>query len=184
MFDAALPVGLGLVLDDPALDRPIAVWSQMPPSLLKQLVPRLQQIGQAELAAALLLPLAFPDLLRNKFVIHFIDNQSAVAGILKGYSRACDSAVLAALYNGLMASAAAAVWVEYVESSANLADGPSRRGCSDDTHSLIDADLQYFAFPDIPGLLSTPTLALLLSLVASLAIKPDVSHHDAYSATS
>ena len=51
-----------------------------------------QYIGQLELLAAVCCYYSFPDIFRDREVIHFIDNTSALAALIKGYSGLPDSA--------------------------------------------------------------------------------------------
>ena len=67
-----------------------------------------------------------PKQLRERDVIHFIDNTGAIFGITKGYSADLDSARLISVFHTLNAALGANVWFEYVASAANIADLPSR----------------------------------------------------------
>ena len=60
--------------------------------------------------------------------IHFIDNRGALAQIVSGAAAEEDLSSLADLQQILSAKLGARSWSEYVESSANIADGPSRLG--------------------------------------------------------
>ena len=85
-----------------------------------------QYIGQLELLAALLAYTTFPDLLRGKHVVHWIDNESAVYSLVKGYSGAPDSARIVNLYHSEVARLRVTPWLEYVHTDDNIADLPSR----------------------------------------------------------
>ena len=50
----------------------------------------MEYIGQLELLAAVVAYTTFADELRGAHVIHWIDNESAVYSLVKGYSRAPD----------------------------------------------------------------------------------------------
>ena len=67
-----------------------------------------------------------PEQFRDRDVIHFIDNQGALTGLAKGYSRDVDSARLISVFHTMNAAVRANVWFEYVPSAANIADLPSR----------------------------------------------------------
>ena len=92
---------------------------------------RRQQIGQLEILAALIPYLSLAPRLAGKRVIHWIDNSSAVAALSKGYSSAPDSARLVHAFHATAAGLGCACWFEYVKSSANPADVPSREDLSD-----------------------------------------------------
>jgi hypothetical protein len=86
-----------------------------------------QKIGQVELVGAYL-PYASVDaaVWRGRRVIHWIDNSSAVAALVKGYSSAIDSAFIVHATHATLAGLEADVWFEYVRTDANVADEPSR----------------------------------------------------------
>ena len=89
-----------------------------------------QKIGQCEILAAIAVYFTFPDLCRDRQVIHWIDNTSAISCLVHGYSGKVDSALLVNAFNLFNAGLKARVHYEYVESAANVADLPSRRDFS------------------------------------------------------
>ena len=98
--------------------------------------PRAQQIGQVELVGALVPYLSLPMLLRGRRVLHWIDNSSAVAAAVKGYSYAADSArIVHGLHASLLALGVRA-WFEYVRTDANVSDKPSREDLSTACYAL------------------------------------------------
>ena len=99
---------------------------QCPPDVLQAFVHRKQYIGQLELLAAVAAYTTFPDILRGRRVIHWIDNTSALAGLIKGYARAPDSARIVHAFHAFNAGLQADVRFEYVAFKANIADMPSR----------------------------------------------------------
>jgi len=130
--DAAFEAGkgtLGVVVKRPG--RPL-VWTacDCPASLLQAFAEldgqKSQYIGQLELLAAVVAYTTFADELRGAQVIHWIDNESAVYALVKGYSGAADSARSVNLYHGCVAQLGVTPWIEYVQSEDNLADLPSR----------------------------------------------------------
>ena len=68
----------------------------------------------------------FPEEMRGEHVIHWIDNESAVYALVKGYSRAADSARIVTLYHSCVSQLGITPWIEYVQSEDNIADLPSR----------------------------------------------------------
>ena len=72
--------------------------------------------------------LSFPEMLRDRRVIHHVDNASAIAAAINGYSTKADLAHMANMYNYVVALLGVDAWVEYVASHANIADIPSRLG--------------------------------------------------------
>ena len=83
-------------------------------------------MGQLELLAA---PFAFStwqDRIQNRSLILFIDNDSAAASLVKGYSPKVDSGAIVGEFWLLAAQLRVHVYIDRVESKSNLADGPSR----------------------------------------------------------
>ena len=91
---------------------------------------RQQQIGQLELLAAAAAYYTLATWLRERDVLHFIDNTAAVCGIAKGYSSKCDSARITCIhtYHALNVDVQAQVHFEWVASEANIADSCPRAG--------------------------------------------------------
>ena len=85
-----------------------------------------QYIGQLELLAAVVAYTTFPDLLAGQHVIHWIDNESAVYSLAKGYSGAADSARVVNLFHACVAQLGITPWLEYVGTDDNISDLPSR----------------------------------------------------------
>lgn len=63
--------------------------------------------------------------LRGRHVIHYIDNTSAVAALVKGYSRAPDSARMLHAFTARRLALGTDIWFQWVASAANIADWPS-----------------------------------------------------------
>ena len=59
-------------------------------------------------------------------MIHWIDNTSALAALVKGYAAAEDSAKIVHAFHSFSVGLKSTVWFEYVASKANIADMPSR----------------------------------------------------------
>ena len=94
--------------------------------ILSHWLPRSNHMGQLELLAAPFAALTWASLLENRSIICFIDNDSAGANLVKGYSKQPDSSALVGEFWLIMASLKANVYIDRVESKSNLADGPSR----------------------------------------------------------
>jgi hypothetical protein len=67
-----------------------------------------------------------PEQLRRCDALHWGDNSSAVAAIVKGYSSMPDSARLVHATHALLAGMEVRAWFEYVRTKANVSDEPSR----------------------------------------------------------
>ena len=97
----------------------------VPAEVMDRFVARKQYIGQLELLAAVAVYWSVPEL-RGRDVIHWIDNQGAIAALVKGYSRAPDSVQILHAFVVFTMALGLAIWFEYVPSAANIADLPSR----------------------------------------------------------
>jgi len=80
--------------------------------------------------------LSLPSLLRGRKVLHWIDNSSAVAAAVKGYSKAVDSARIVHALHATMAGLGIRAWFEYVRTDANVSDKPSREDLSEMRYAL------------------------------------------------
>ena len=86
-------------------------------------------IGQLELLAAVSVYYSIdPSELRDRKVIHWIDNTGALAAMVKGYARKTDCARIVHAFSALVIRLGVSTWFEYVRTKANLADLPSREG--------------------------------------------------------
>jgi hypothetical protein len=65
----------------------------------------------------------------HRHVVHYIDNASAMAALVKGYSGAPDSARIIHSFWVLATGLRVVPWFEWVASDANVADWPSRGDC-------------------------------------------------------
>ena len=106
-------------------------------------VRRKQQIGQLEILGGVVPYMSVPGLLRGRDVLHWIDNTSAKAAMVHGYSGAPDSARLVHLLQAWNIGLRARTWYEYVRSKANPGDEPSR------VMALAQEQWQVLRQPDI-----------------------------------
>lgn len=121
----------------------------VPAEMIDALNVRGQQIGQIEILAGIVPYLSLPGALADVDVIHWIDNTSALAALMKGYSGVTDSARLVHIFHAWNFSAHARVWWEYVPTKANPSDLPSRQDLSQEVWEVA------------PGVTSTPVSAVL-----------------------
>ena len=94
--------------------------------VMDKFVRKRHYIGQLEILAAVAVYSSCPDLVRDRDVIHWIDNTSAMMALIKGFSSLPDSARLVHAHNLLVHPLRCRVWFEHVVSEANVADMPSR----------------------------------------------------------
>ena len=127
----------------------------VPDEILAALLARKQQIGQAEMLGAIVPCLSMPEALAGRDVLHWIDNTSAKAALVHGYSGMPDSARIAHAFHAWNMGLAARVWFEYVPSKANIADLPSRRAFAE-----LQLELAGWASPldDVAHALVMPTV--------------------------
>jgi len=64
---------------------------------------------------------------KRRQIIHFIDNTSALAGLVKGYASNHDMGYITNAYHALALGIECDTYFEYVRSAANIADLPSRQ---------------------------------------------------------
>ena len=87
---------------------------------------RKQYIGKLEILYAVTPYWTLGSRLAGRQVIHFIDNTSACAALVKGYAACLDSGLLVNAFHAFNVGLRADVFFEYVRSKANIADLPSR----------------------------------------------------------
>lgn len=104
--------------------------SEQVPQWMVALFVRLQKkrtyICQFEILAAVSAYLTFPDIIAGRLVHHFLDNQPALRGLIKGGSGRPDSARLINEYSIAVLKLACRPWLGFVYSEDNLSDLPSR----------------------------------------------------------
>ena len=88
-------------------------------------------IGQLELLWAHSPYASIPGEFEGRMAIHFVDNTSAVSGLIKGYARPVDSAMIVHGQAATCAALGCSPFYYYVRSSANVGDMPSRMGIAD-----------------------------------------------------
>ena len=93
---------------------------------MERLKRRKQYIGQHELVAELAPYLTLPEVFRGRRVVHFVDNTSAIAATIGGYSGQRDSARIVNLFHLLRLKLQCDVTYLYVPSESNIADWPTR----------------------------------------------------------
>lgn len=107
----------------------------------KSFICPLEEMG---IAAPYFNPLLEP-YLRNCDVIHFADNTAANGAASKSYSSSPDLARIVHAFSVRKSELGSRVWIEYVPSEANLADGPTRP----EREGAFDALLQDFGAVEI-----------------------------------
>ena len=139
--DAARPAGGGWIVYVPpegdAPERVICALEDSAPELMAAFVQgHKQYIGQLELAYAVSPSWTLPAIFAGRRVLHFIDNQGACAGLIKGYSKAVDCGRIVNAFHAFNTGLRADTYFEYVRSEANVADLPSRGGVAE-LHAIL-----------------------------------------------
>ena len=98
----------------------------VPDKVVSCWIPKATQMGQLEILAGLVALQTWENILSKTQCIHFVDNDSATACLVKGYSPKVDSCALVGDYWLQVATMALEVYIDRVESKSNVADGPSR----------------------------------------------------------
>ena len=87
------------------------------------------------------------DLLSDSSVIMFIDNMGVLCSLVLGHCKGADLSL--PVYSTVLqvAQLQAQVWFEYVDSNANLADGPSRLGTECPICRGLNIPVHQYAWP-------------------------------------
>ncbi len=121
--------GYGAVLWDPVSSRLEAWGAFILPGTLRRLQATVgadQVVGQAELLPCLGARWHWHDLLRGRAVLHYVDNDAAKWGLVRGWSPSPASAWLVDRVWAEDARLGTRSWFDRVASESNGADGPSR----------------------------------------------------------
>ena len=117
---------LGIIIVDCQNGRAYRSSLDCPTWILRQLQDRKPQIGLMELRAVLCATLTFPEILKDRQCIFFIDNTHALSACIHGYCRNTDMGRLCNLLHLALAGLRCQPFFEWVPSKANPTDLPSR----------------------------------------------------------
>ena len=117
---------IGAVLFDPEDQQLFYSSSSVPVECINQWLPKASYMGQLELLAAPFGLSTWESRLRDRPILLWIDNDSAAANLVKGYSPKSDSSSIVGTFWLLAAALRASIYIDRVESKSNLSDGPSR----------------------------------------------------------
>ena len=95
---------------------------------VRKWIPRAQQIFLAELTAVPLLLAREAETIRGEDCIFFVDNEAAVASLVRVSSVARDAAFVVQVVHALLTMLHTRCWFEWVDTKSNPADGLSRMG--------------------------------------------------------
>ena len=117
---------LGATMFDPLSGSLFYTSAEVSPSLVASWLPRQSYMGQLELLATVLALSTWRSKLLDRYVILFVDNDSAASGLVKGYSPQLDSGAIIGQFWLSVSEARVSVYIDRVESKSNPSDGPSR----------------------------------------------------------
>ena len=98
----------------------------VPHEVVNEWLPKKTMMGQLEILAAVVAVETWAPEHRERQCLLFIDNDSAAATLVKGFSRKTDSCSLSGDFWLRAAKLATDIYIDRVESKSNIADGPSR----------------------------------------------------------
>ena len=136
MYDSNKAEG-GFVVIDREADSPVGATNKghiylaggpTPKAVKDQFKPgKKQYIGQHKIAWGLApYSTLVPRVCTRREILHWIDNTSALAGLVKGYAKAADMARVSNAAWALLLGLEAQPYFEYVRSKANIGDLPSK----------------------------------------------------------
>ena len=119
---------LGFVVFDPEHNKYYHSFMIVGNEVISKFVPgKGTYIGQLEALAAAAVYSSLPrEVLEDRYALHWVDNTSAVAGLIKGYSSKSDTGRILNALQFLLAGLSCVPWFAYVPSGQNVADAPSR----------------------------------------------------------
>ena len=118
---------VGACLYDPDSGQLYYTSAPVPPATVARWLPKQSYMGQLELLAAPFGLETWHSLIRGRPLLLFIDNDSAAANLVKGYSPRLDSCAIVGHFWLLAARYQTMIYIDRVESKSNLADDPSRQ---------------------------------------------------------
>ena len=128
--EAGEPPRLGWVVFNPG-ERPRGFSLELGRQFMDVLFPRKTQILAAEAVAVLTALVLSPELLANRDIVWFVDNEAALSSLVRGTSRAEDVGHIASCTQLAMLEHSCSAWYEWIDSASNPSDGLSRDGVKD-----------------------------------------------------
>ena len=123
--------GMGAVCVTSQDSRLVGGAATVPQSVLDILQERAMQIAPLEALAVLQASLLFKQQLQNQDALSFVDTQAVCSALVRGSSSSDDTSFIVSLCHLVWAALSTRIWVEYVPSDDNPADGLSRDGIKD-----------------------------------------------------
>ena len=156
---------LGWVLFPPGC-QPVGGTCLVPPAVLQSWNVRQQQIFPGESLCGLLVPWLHPQSFCSADVVWFIDNESAVASLIKASSDQPDVHRIVQTSQAVLQALGARTWFEWIDTESNPSDGLSRDGLLDVWTQSQGWSLKDYSFP--PELLPDTFSSLLEHLLSGV----------------
>ena len=119
----------------------------VPQSTLDSWKTRKQQIFPGEALSALVIPRLHPQLFLAADVLWFIDNEAAVASLIRASSLQPDVHLICLLAHAWIFRQGTRIWYEWIDSASNPSDGLSRDGIHDVWTLQQGWDINEYPFP-------------------------------------
>lgn len=137
---------LGWIIFHP-VHHPVGGTCVVPQTILDFWQARQQQIYPGEALAALVIPRIHPTLFFETDVLWFIDNEAAVASLIRASSRQPDVHLICLLSHAWIFKQGTRIWYEWIDSASNPSDGLSRDGLNDFWTLQQGWDINEYPFP-------------------------------------
>ena len=120
----------------------------VPPEVIQTWEDRTQQIYPGETLCGLLVPWFHGTTLSHQDILWFIDNEAAVASLIRGSSSQIDVHTLVQVAHFLFQRFQIRVWIEWIDSESNPSDGLSRDGVCDSWTRSQPWDVSEVSYPE------------------------------------
>ena len=119
----------------------------VPQVVLDELPDQGTYIAYGEAFAPLLAILQHRNMLEGSSLVTFIDNMGVLCSFVVGHSKVVDLSM--PIYSTVLLCAQLKIkaWWEYVDSNANIADGPSRAGVLDPVCERLKIPIHQYCWP-------------------------------------
>ena len=122
-----MPPSSGYLYYDPVTGKRREAWAAVNQDVLDVWTKNEQKIAQVEITAPLLAVSCEMKKFAGEDIVSFVDNTPGLSAAMKGASKVWDMDKAAQVLQILLARVGARIWMEYVESKSNWADGISRK---------------------------------------------------------
>jgi hypothetical protein len=132
------------------------IVTDAPKILFNALVERATQITVGELLGILFAFVFFDGQLKGTSTVAFCDNMAALQGAINGSSSALDLCCLSHMLSLRLSDIEVKLWIEYVQTLSNIADGGSREGSLCKVAAANNIALRDVVCPSLPAGFPSP----------------------------